>query len=43
VLQRYNPQLFEPGDRNLREGLVGKVGQWRTTPERECFLKELAG
>ena len=34
------PQLLEPLDLGLREGLVGEVGERRASPESERLAKQ---
>jgi hypothetical protein len=37
------PDLLEPLDRGLREGVVGEVGEWCSAPEGECLAEEIGG
>ena len=40
-LEGCQPDLLEPGDRTLRKGLVGEVGERRAAPERERVAQEI--
>src|SRR5215211_3121154 len=39
VLEGSDPQLFEPADRTLGEGLVPQVREWRAAPEPERVVE----
>ena len=41
LLERGQPHLLEPLDRDLRERLVGEVGERRAAPERERLAQEI--
>ncbi len=38
-LQRCQPDLLEPGDRRLREALVGEVRERRAPPQRQSVAQ----
>jgi hypothetical protein len=42
-LQRGDPQVLEPGDLPLREGLVGELRQRRAAPQRQRLLERRNG
>ena len=43
LLQRDEPELVEPGDLGLGEGLVEEVRERRPSPERECLAERTLG
>jgi hypothetical protein len=43
LLEAGKPELLEAGDLRLGEALIGKLGQRRPAPERECLARALLG